>query len=114
MRHVPNLKAERYRVEHPYGPASGNNGALIVKGPNGNLAVIVSDGMGWEHASVSRPDRCPTWEEMMSVKELFWREDEWVIQYHPSRELNVNVHPFCLHLWNPIGVEFSKPPKECV
>lgn len=73
--------------------------------------VVSSDGGGWEHVSVSLPQRqrSPTWEEMCWIKSLFWRDDETVIQYHPAEDDYVNCHPFCLHLWKPIGVDLPKP-----
>ena len=40
------------------------------------LRVLATSGEGWDHASVSRADRCPTWEEMEHVKRLIFREDE--------------------------------------
>lgn len=73
------------------------NGAFLI----GDLRIICSDGLGWEHVSVSLADRTPTWEEMCYVKDLFWDEHEWVVQYHPPKSLYVNNHPFCLHLWRP-------------
>jgi hypothetical protein len=48
-----------------------------------NLRVIASDGKGWEHISVSLPNRCPNWREMCFIKSLFWDEEDVVIQYHP-------------------------------
>lgn len=37
------------------------------------------EGMPWEHVSVSLHDRCPTWDEMSLVKDLFWLPTETVI-----------------------------------
>lgn len=92
-------------------PEDGNNGVFFVKVHRGQeLRVIASDGAGWEHVSVSRTDRCPTWDEMCQVKDLFWDEDDCVIQFHPPRSEYVNNHPYCLHLWRPIGVEIMAPP----
>jgi hypothetical protein len=90
----------------------GNNGAFVVplKTHKQTVFVIASDGAGWEHVSVSRRDRCPTWAEMCEVKELFWGADEWVVQYHPAAADYVNDHPFCLHLWRPVGVLLPTPP----
>ncbi len=88
----------------------GNNGMFIFKVAHGQtLRAIVSEGMGWEHVSVSRTDRCPTWPEMCQVKDLFWDEDDCVIQYHPPKSDYVNNHPYCLHLWRPIGIELPRP-----
>lgn len=101
------------------------NGAFIVPRRGGvELRVIASDGTDWdkvgypppafEHVSVSLADRCPTWEEMSWIKSLWWSDDETVIQYHPPRAQYVNCHPFCLHLWKPIGVVLPLPPTQTV
>lgn len=42
--------------------------------------------------------------------DLFWNEDEWVVQYHPARAAHINVHPHCLHLWRSRKHEFPTPP----
>jgi hypothetical protein len=62
-----NLEIEPYRIMDYPDPdvaaacVGSNNGAFRVPG---GLRVIASDGEGWDHVSVSLPDRCPTWEEM--------------------------------------------------
>ncbi len=89
----------------------GNNGAFAVKLKHGQAVfVIASDGMGWEHVSVSRRDRCPTWDEMCQVKDLFWDEDDCVVQFHPARRDYVNFHATCLHLWRKIDGDITTPP----
>lgn len=92
--------------------ADGNNGMFMVKlkAHSQTVAVIASDQGGWEHVSVSRRDRCPTWAEMCEVKDLFFGPDEWVMQYHPAQTDYVNDHPFCLHLWRPTDCQIPKPP----
>lgn len=94
-------------------PAGVNWGAFQVRAPkNGRLLrVIAGVGDGWDHVSVSLPDRCPTWDEMCAIKHLFFRDDEWVVQYHPAAGDHINNHPHCLHLWSPHDVELPKPPK---
>jgi hypothetical protein len=95
-------------------PSYGANGAFEIIGPMGAaLYVIASDGVdpvteGWEHVSVSLSSkRCPNWPEMCFVKDLFWSDEETVIQFHPARSEYVNLHPTTLHLWrhrlNPIA-----------
>ena len=88
----------------------GNNGAFEVRlRHNQTVYVIASDGAGWEHVSVSRRDRCPTWDEMCQIKALFWSEEDCVVQYHPPRSEYVNNHPNCLHLWRPVGAALPMP-----
>lgn len=74
------------------------------------IASAGSDEIPWEHVSVSTRNRCPTWDEMAWVKRLFFADEEAVVQYHPPKSQYVNHHPFCLHLWKPIGLELPLPP----
>ena len=88
----------------------GNNGAFEVRLRHGqSVFVIASDGLGWEHVSVSRTDRCPTWDEMCQVKAMFWDDEDCVVQFHPPRSEYVDNHPFCLHLWRPVNGAFPMP-----
>lgn len=113
MRKPPH-KAEKYRLRHgDYGSDAlyGNNGAFFIPGPCGReLKVIASDGPDWEHVSVSLDKRCPNWREMCCIKDMFWDDDEVVIQYHPAKSEYVNQHPNCLHMWRPIDVKIPTPP----
>ncbi len=112
--HVP----ERFRVRNgQFGTDSnaGNNGLFfvhssIVKERGTPLCIIASDGMLWEHVSVSLPNRCPTWEEMCVIKAMFWDDDDCVVQFHPPRSEYVNNHPYCLHLWRPVHEVVPMPP----
>jgi hypothetical protein len=91
--------------------SDGLNGAFFVLGPCGvDLKIIASsEGMGWEHVSVSLKNRCPNWLEMSFVKDLFWEDEEAVMQLHPPKSDYVNCHQYCLHLWRPIDVEIPLP-----
>ena len=72
--------------------------------------VVWSNGGGWDHVSVSWPNRCPTWDEMCRVKDIFFRKDEVCVQYHPAEKDYVNFHPYCLHIWKPQEQEIPTPP----
>lgn len=108
--HVPN----QYRVhESELRPSDdfGNNGWFKYRiSSSVVLIIIASDGFGWEHVSVSLSYRCPTWEEMCIVKNMFWDEQDCVIQYHPPEAEFINNHPYCLHMWAKKGYEFPRPP----
>lgn len=120
---------EKYRFivkQFPRESQTGNNGVFSIprKGKS-PLKVIASDerdhadavaygempdGTPWRHVSVSTNSRCPTWEEMCRVKHLFWDETDVVVQYHPAKADYVNCHPYCLHMWQPVGIEIPRPP----
>ena len=77
------------------------------------LKIIASNGEGWEHVSVSifsHENKTPTWGNMCLVKNMFWDEEECVVQYHPPKSEYVNHHPGCLHLWRKIGFDYPTPP----
>ena len=84
-----------------------NNGGLL-------LTVVASWGEGWDHVSVSKPKRAPTWDEMCFVKDVFFNPNECVIQYHPANSLYVNIHPNCLHLWRSQHQAVLMPPRYMV
>lgn len=79
--------------------------------------VIVSNGLGWDHVSVTlhkkngaNIKRCPSYEEMQMVKEKVFSEEEVVFQLHPREEDYIDTHPYCLHLWKPNNCNMSIPP----
>jgi hypothetical protein len=93
--------------------ADGFNGAFCFVLNGLQTKCIVSDGMGWEHVSVSihNSRNTPSWQMMCKVKALFWDDEATVIQLHPPQSQWVNNHAGCLHLWRCIdGREFPLPP----
>jgi len=112
MFHVP----EKYRYKDVTNARciGTNNGIFIVRSVRFKFPfkVIASDGDGWEHVSVSTKVRTPTWEEMCFIKDLFWDDEDWVIQFHPASDNHINLHPHCLHLWRKENTNdyTQKPP----
>ena len=109
--HVP----EQYRVK--IGPmqsdkSDGNNGQFVILREKHDVIILcqASDGYEWEHVSVSTNKRCPNWHEMCMIKDLFWDEEDCVIQYHPPKSKYINNNPHVLHLWRPINQEIIRPP----
>lgn len=78
------------------------------------LKIVASVGVGWDHISVSLPNRCPNWPEMEHIKRMFFREDETAMQLHVPPSDHLSLHPYCLHLWRPLGQEIPRPPAELV
>lgn len=128
MRRLPWVRAELYRFRRPNSPWDSEYGdpfgSFVIPRPEGTLRCIVSNGdykaagidssYAWEHVSVSLENRCPTWEEMCFVKNMFWTEEECVIQYHPPASLYRNFHPYTLHLWRPLLSDIPLPPPDTV
>lgn len=116
MFHVPN----EYRItDHPILASTadyGNNGAFKIPMEDKYVIAfcIASDGQGWEHVSVHITEQgkneTPVWDEMCWIKNLFWDEDDCVIQYHPPKSEYVNNHKNTLHLWRPTELKIPMPP----
>ena len=51
---------------------------------------------------------------MCFVKDLFWDEEEMVMQLHPPKSKWINNHPYCLHLWRPTKETIPAPPQIAV
>ncbi len=92
--------------------ADGGYGIMYLdrKKPSKCAFVVFSTGGGWDHVSVSWPNRCPTWEEMCEVKKTFFHPEEVCVEYHPPESEYVNNHPFCLHLWRYQQPGMPMPP----
>ncbi len=89
---------------------------LFVIGTDAHMPVL------WEHVSVSVKlsktmkslKRCPTWEEMCRIKDLFWDKEDCVIQFHPPESEYVSCHDFTLHLWRKQNENLETPPSVAV
>lgn len=117
MRKELHKSLEKLRIQpRGYESPIGADYGLFLLRHNGIDIRIMSSGAGheWEHVSVSTATRCPTWEEMCIVKDLFWSRSETVQQFHPRATDYVNTHEFCLHLWKKSGVDAELPPMACV
>lgn len=112
-------RAERYRCEHPmrfpHKPGDPFGWFEVPSSKTGPririLASPADEETEWEHVSVSLSYRCPTWDEMCRVKDLFWDEEDVCIQYHPPRSEYVSYAEFCLHIWRYTGAPpIPRPP----
>jgi len=108
-------------IQQIAGGLQGNRAEVITNRPGGTICLLNCGGIqlqviatiddGWEHVSVvvKGRKRCPTWEEMSFVKDFFWADSEWVMQFHPPGQVKVNDHPWCLHLWRPLDGLMKTP-----
>ncbi len=113
MRRKPPRWIEKYRVtdgEMESDASSRNNGAFRMD----DLFIIVSDGDGWDHISVSRQDRIPSWEDLERVKRTFFRDDETAMQLHVPPAEHIDSCKYCLHLWRPQNSDIPRPPASMV
>ena len=88
----------------------GYDGVIHIRGWEGT--VVVSWGCGWDHVSVSprKNSYTPTWDDMCAIKDIFFKDEEAVIQIHPPKSEYVNFKTNCLHLWRTNDREMDLPP----
>lgn len=98
---------EKYRIA---GLPEQDGGAFKIPFEGRELHVIASNGLEWDHVSVSLNTRNPNWREMCYVKELFFEPEDCVFQLHPPKSKYISLHPFCLHLWRPHNELIPMPP----
>ena len=88
----------------------GKNGAFKFRIKGNNYFVIASNGGDWEHVSVSCASCVPSWDVMCQIKDMFFNDNEVVMQLHPKKDEYINNHPNCLHLWRPLKQKIPTPP----
>lgn len=111
MRNLRELDKFRVNVRELGHPGDHTCGAFIVPAPTGaKMRCVASVFDGWDHVSVSLPNRCPRWEEMSFIQRKFFLPTEHAMQLHVPAKDHINVHPYCLHLWRPHDVAIPLPP----
>ena len=109
------LKAERWRIrkgQWASDETAGWNGCFIVPLDGDLYFVRISDGSLWRHLSVTNFQRkvVPSWQTMCRLKDAFFADDSWIVQFHPAKGDNISDHDYCLHLWEPLEEPLPKPP----
>lgn len=99
------MKNERLFGVHRLGIL--NHGFIKLTDAGTCSIVWCEDENGWEHVSISpkKQFKIPTWNDMCQVKEIFFNDDEEVLQLHPKKSQYVNIQENCLHLWKPKGLD---------
>lgn len=64
----------------------------------GCKGFVTKDGGKW-HLSISHKNRLPTYEELKDARYRFCPDVKYMAQIFPPKEEFVNIHPYCLHLW---------------
>lgn len=85
-------------------------GACRMKGIYGDIFMIFSNAEGWDHVSISTKYGTPSWADMCKAKDIFFEDEENVIQYHPPKSEYINIHPNVLHMWRSQNFDVPRPP----
>ena len=108
MKSFKQLNNEKYLVaDHTL--SKGGMGVIKINGWRGSVIWSRDDG-NWEHVSVSPddPNLIPSWEDMCTIKDIFWGDEEDVIQFFPKKSEYVNLVNNCMHLWRPRDPETQR------
>jgi len=79
---------------------------MVYQGKFMGCALVITKDNGLHHLSISRKDRLPNYEEMKTARYQFLSDIDYMVQIFPPTRDFVNVHQFCLHLWEP-GADFK-------
>lgn len=109
MRNLHELRIDRWRDRSEEcrrffgGVGDETCGTFVIPSPidNAGMRIVASQGMGWDHVSVSRRNRCPNWTEMEYVKRLFFAPHEVCMQLHVAESEHLSMYDNCLHIWRP-------------
>lgn len=78
--------------------------SLLSREPGASIIVSVGpvgfgpDQREWIHASISRDDRMPSYDDLALLHRAVFR-DGWAYQVFAPSEHHVNLHAHALHLW---------------
>ena len=100
----------RKKVLLKYNGADGMTGYIDLKCSNRQVKFFAGRNEGGnEHVSISLHGmrKLPTWEEMCEVKDIFWGDEEEVVQIHPKKSEYVDFGEV-LHLWRPADGDWSR------
>jgi hypothetical protein len=73
---------------------------------DGMLTVLTTpdEGAGYHlsisHAKGGKPDRYPSWDEIIEARDRFTPSSVEMVMYLPTKEEYVNLHETCFHLWS--------------
>lgn len=78
----------------------------LSSGRKGSFALSFEDDL--EHVSLSiLGNKAPKWDEMCEVKDIFWDDEEDVIQIHPRKSVYVDFAE-ALHLYRPCDGDWNR------
>lgn len=113
------MRANRWRIKHgKYASedTDGWNGQFLVPIGGELYLIMISDGMGWKHLSISNAQRkkLPDWTAMRQAKNLFFADEDWACQFFPAKDDYINDSEWCLHIWQPLDEPLPHPGIELV
>ena len=98
---IPDDKGEMIKLRIP-----GYIGAYRIQTKGRAYLVIASIDNGLrEHISISHKNLkiWPTWQELVFIKDIFFKDEEECYQVFPKKSEYVNIRSNCFHIWRDIN-----------
>ena len=85
----------------PPEPFGGAGIGITLRGDQGSVIVSQAefDGVQWIHASISRGQTMPSYEDLVTLKEGVFGDQREAYQVFPPADRHVNIHAHALHLF---------------
>lgn len=86
----------------PHGPDGFHYYSLTSDGPRVAYIIVTGwyhDHAGWLHASMSRPESVPSYDDLVLLHRAVWGATGYSYQVFAPVGDHVNIHDRCLHLW---------------
>jgi hypothetical protein len=115
IRHLDGLKIRRRLGRDVWGiPIEFGPDGWRFDAKDGSGRIIVTcwdhdDGLAWVHASISRLQGVPPYEDLKLVHHAVWGDGYAYQVFVPPSE-HVNIHERALHLWGRLDGEPAFPP----
>lgn len=71
---------------------------IVTLGPLPLADDLDDESQWWLHASISRRDRIPSYDDLVALHKSIW-PDGWSYQVFAPPRAHVNIHAHALHLW---------------
>lgn len=96
MKELDEIKKTIPFTRHIAGKTYGTE--LTLDGQKGSVIFGIEG--KWEHVSFSPySGKNPRWNAMCELKDIFFDDEETVVQMHPRKSQYVSIKDNCLHLW---------------
>ena len=106
MRNINEIKKDRrLRFDSRFKPPVMSGIVLLSTGKKASFMFSVAENA--EHVSMQIVDRLPRWGEMCELKDIFFDDEEEVIQIHPKKSEYVDLTD-ALHLWRPADGDWNR------
>lgn len=114
---MKNIKSLEKYINNDIGKSNINKSFSVPLNDNKEAFVIASENfMGWDHVSAhiisvesGALNRTPNNEEMQFLRNLFFEDEEVVLEFHPAKKDYINNHSYVLHMWRSTDNIFSFP-----